>query len=402
MRIVHVMNWYVPGMGYQENFLQAEQRRLGHDVEIITSDRYPYYVGYEEHLGKLHQNRVIGVGDSEDNGVPIHRLPCLIESKMYGELLLKHLRTTLRRLKPDVVHAHGAFSPLALQSILCSRGLGCGIFVDDHIHEDNFDFHSASRIPLVEIVKVFYRLNEGRVNCFMPVTYSSEKMLKSVLGIDSSRIELLHLGADTKRFVPSSELRWAGRRNLGVEPEDIVFLSSGKFDRTKDIGVLVKAFGEFVARSPRSKLVLVGSGPGDYMRMLVDLTDDLGIRDRVSFVNFVSNSELPTFYNAADVGIWPGNHSITVVEAVATGLPVIVPRNILAYKVLSDASASLDFERGDHVSLSEAMSKLANESRLRDSMRGNALNLARDKLSWEKVAKDSISIYSRHMNLSRS
>jgi len=136
--------------------------------------------------------------------------------------------------------------------------------------------------------------------------------------------------------------------------------------------------------------------------MLVDLIDDVGIRDRGSFVNFVSNSELPTFYDAANVGMRPGNHPITMVEAVATGLPVIIPRNILEYEVLSDASASLYFERGDYTSLSEAMSRLANEYRLRDSMRGNALNLAIGKLSWEKIAKDSISTYSRHMSPSRS
>jgi len=112
--------------------------------------------------------------------------------------------------------------------------------------------------------------------------------------------------------------------------------------------------------------------------------------------------ESPLSPRVSILRIWSDKHLITVVEAVATGLPVIVFRNILAYKVLSDASASLDFERGDYVSLSEAMSRLANESRLRDSMRANALNLARDKTSSEKVAKDSISIYSWHMSLSRS
>jgi hypothetical protein len=50
MKIVHVMNWYIPNMGYQENILPAEQKKLGHEVYIITSDRIPHYSGYDRNV----------------------------------------------------------------------------------------------------------------------------------------------------------------------------------------------------------------------------------------------------------------------------------------------------------------------------------------------------------------
>ncbi|GAJ21945.1 unnamed protein product, partial [marine sediment metagenome] len=47
-RILHIMNYYIPGMGYQENYLPAEQKKLGLFPFIITSDRYPPIQHYDQ------------------------------------------------------------------------------------------------------------------------------------------------------------------------------------------------------------------------------------------------------------------------------------------------------------------------------------------------------------------
>jgi hypothetical protein len=108
MRIVHVMNWYVPNMGYGGNVLPAEQSKMGHQVQIITSDRVPVYAG----LGRILGERIMGSGIFEDNNVTIHRLPCRFEVVNGGQVILKGLRKKLRELEPDVVHAHGIAPPL--------------------------------------------------------------------------------------------------------------------------------------------------------------------------------------------------------------------------------------------------------------------------------------------------
>ena len=62
MKIVHVMSWYIPNMGYQENYLPTEQKKRGHDVEIITSDKIPPYGGFELLFDRCYPNGVIGNG----------------------------------------------------------------------------------------------------------------------------------------------------------------------------------------------------------------------------------------------------------------------------------------------------------------------------------------------------
>ena len=55
MRIVHVNQFYIPGLSYQENILPHEQAKLGHEVWILTSDRLPHPKKYPETRGRLPQ-----------------------------------------------------------------------------------------------------------------------------------------------------------------------------------------------------------------------------------------------------------------------------------------------------------------------------------------------------------
>jgi hypothetical protein len=48
LKIVHIMNWFIPGMGYQENFLPLNQAKLGNSVTIICGSEVPPYYSKEE------------------------------------------------------------------------------------------------------------------------------------------------------------------------------------------------------------------------------------------------------------------------------------------------------------------------------------------------------------------
>jgi glycosyltransferase involved in cell wall biosynthesis len=385
------MSWYIPKMGYQENFLAAEQKKLGVNVEIITSDRVPEYKGYERNVGSIIGGRIIGTGIFEENNVKIHRLPSLFE--MNGQILLKGLIKKLKQLKPDIVQAHGAFSPLTLQVILCSTYLNYSVFVDDHSHETNFYIDSLATRMYIILIKLFYFRYGNRVCFWMPVTYSAKQILQSVLKIPDNKITLLPLGADQSRFKKSKELRKIGRNESGIKDDSLLILSSGKFDERKDIYFLIKAFEKVCEEYPNIYLLLLGSGSEEYIIKLKDMINSAGLDSNVIFKNFVPNSELSKYYNAADIGVWPGDPSITVIEAVATGLPVIIPKNDPAYQVLVESNASICFERRNVDSLSTAILKLIKNQNMRYKLIENNLNLVEKTLSWNKVAEKSISIY---------
>lgn len=394
MKVVHVMNWYIPKMGYQENFLPAEQKKLGVGIEIITSDRVPEYNGYERNVGSIIGERIIGAGIFEENDVIIHRLPSLFENEVNGQILLKGLVRKLKQLKPDIVQAHGAFSPLTLQVILCSKYLNYRVFVDDHSHALNFNTDTLSKQIYLSLTKIFYLFYGKRVCFWMPVTHSAKQILQSILKIPNEKIALLPLGADTSRFKKSMELRRIGRNEIKVKDDNFVILSSGKFDECKDTHILIKAFENIVKDYPNAYLLLLGNGPENYMAKLTYMINSAGLDRNVIFKSFVTNLELSKYYNAADIGVWPGDPSITVIEAVATGLPVIIPEDDPAYQILVENDSSICFERGNFYSLSTAILKLIKNESERCKLTEHSLNIVEEALSWNKVAARSVSIYS--------
>jgi glycosyltransferase involved in cell wall biosynthesis len=395
MRIVHVMAWYIPGMGYQENLLPTEQAKLGHQVEVITSDRLPAFKGYGSHVGKLMGGRYVGSGEFRDGELVIHRLDTALEVKSGGWLLMSGVKSQLKDSCPDVVHSHGAFAPHTLETVLFSENLQYKLFVDDHSHSTNFRTDTLAKKGYVEMTRAFYRFYGNRVRCWMPVTYASKAILESLLSISEDRSELLPLGADARRFRKSDELRRRGRSRLGISGDEFLVLTSGKFDSSKDIHVLLAALGGLMHENPSLKLAMVGNGPDDYITHLKSLAKALGIAKRIIFVDFVPNSRLPELYNAADLGVWPGDPSITVIEALGTGLPIIVPSDDLGYKVVFDANAAVGFKRGDADALQSAIRSAIHDARLRSEVSMRAEMLVKDELSWERIALKSINVYSR-------
>src|SRR3990172_5058761 len=104
MKIVHLADYFQPALGYQEAALAREQLRLGHQVTVVTSDRYAPFPDYDTTLRPVLGERVQGIGEREEEGIPVIRLPISLESSF--RCSLKGLFPTLERLKPDVVHAH--------------------------------------------------------------------------------------------------------------------------------------------------------------------------------------------------------------------------------------------------------------------------------------------------------
>ncbi|MDO9045584.1 MAG: glycosyltransferase [Methanobacteriaceae archaeon] len=140
-------------------------------------------------------------------------------------------------------------------------------------------------------------------------------------------------------------------------------------------------------------LLLVGSAEKDCFEMYNLLVDKFNIGDKVFFKDFVKNRELVRYYNAADIGVWPGDHTITVNEAAGTALPIIIPDGVIAYNILKENNSALGFERGNSFFLSNQISNLIENQTIRKEMGNAAYLLIKNQLSWNKIAKDSIKIY---------
>ena len=145
--------------------------------------------------------------------------------------------------------------------------------------------------------------------------------LRSIHGIPAGRIEVIHNGVDLSRFTPACDAeRSAARQRFGMDGFVLVFV--GHNFRLKGLDTVLRA----VSRLRRSdvRLLVVGRGPIESYRRKAGR---LGIAERVTFTGGLSDARVA--YAAADAFVQPTFYdpcSLTVLEAAASGLPVLTTR----------------------------------------------------------------------------
>ena len=160
----------------------------------------------------------------------------------------------------------------------------------------------------------------------------------------------------------------------------------------KDIEFLLEATSLLTSKGLDIKVLIVGSGPRDYEQKLRSLAKRLRIENIVTFIGFVDKKDLPSLYNAADIGVWPGSPSITIIEAMATGLPIVIPflgstSHLFGYDV------GFHFKRGNIAELTTCLKRLVVDENLRKKKGLEAQKMVVDRLNWKAVNAKTVAIY---------
>jgi UDP-glucose:(heptosyl)LPS alpha-1,3-glucosyltransferase len=140
--------------------------------------------------------------------------------------------------------------------------------------------------------------------------------------IPENQIEVVYNGVDTERFHPRNrQYREEIRKRHGIGDEFVILFVSNNF-RMKGLGYLIKALAEIKKENHLPiKLLILGR---DRQRPYLRLARKMGISEDVVFAG--STDEPEKYYRAADLLVHPTFYdacSLTVLEALSSGLPVI-------------------------------------------------------------------------------
>jgi len=216
-----------------------------------------------------------------------------------------------------------------------------------------------------------------RKNDYYRIVAISDMVKQDVMhwyGIPEDRIVVIYNGVDTERFHPRNrKYREDIRKKHGIGDELVVLFVSNNF-RMKGLGYLIKALAEIkkVDPTPYKCLVLGRDRKASYIR----LARRFGLSKEVIFAG--STDEPEKYYGAADLLIHPTFYdacSLTVLEALASGLPVITTASNGASGILShgeDGWVINEMEKGDQL-------KRAIQYFLDDKVRELASYRGRDK-----------------------
>jgi D-inositol-3-phosphate glycosyltransferase len=231
------------------------------------------------------------------------------------------------------------------------------------------------------------------------------------------RLETVPWGVDADRYHPIDERTKRELRARFDLPEDeSIFLCLGRLspDEKMELVPLLRAFADLIQVSEsgeNARLVIVGREHNDgYVNILLDLAGKLEIRDRLSIISDYEAADIPLYYGISDVFVSPSDNiqetfGLSVIEAMASGLPVIVSdwdgyRDTVVDRntgfLIPTYWADCGFSWGKRFNLAqslavdidklvECMQALLEDEELRKTMGMAARQHVESKFAWENV-----------------
>ncbi|MCF8056491.1 MAG: glycosyltransferase family 4 protein [Desulfocapsa sp.] len=194
-------------------------------------------------------------------------------------------------------------------------------------------------------------------------------------------------GVDADVFHPDwiSANRPSQRKDRGIGDKETVVLFVGSEFKRKGLDILIPAIGK------EMRLFVVGRG--QHLEHYKKLAEDSGARERVYFEGFVGE-DVKNYYALADVLVLPSlsdAFGMTVLEAMAYGLPVVVSQAAGASEIISHGEDGFIFAQS--AELATILKSLTDE-KLRTNIGGNA-RITAEEYTWERAADRYEEIYYR-------
>lgn len=213
------------------------------------------------------------------------------------------------------------------------------------------------------------------------------------MGLREDKIETIPNGVDFSLFSPAPMEQ--ARALLGLPSDKRIILFVGNLTENKGLLPLLRAFQLVRQRRRDVLLTLVGHGP--LQAELKQKALQYGLKDCALFAGPQVQSQLPFWYNSADLAVLPSfseGRPNVVLEAMACGKPVVASDIPGIRELASEGSAVSLFRPGDSARMAEAILKVIKEpARENDQqMRKHLMDLG---LTWERCAERYIECYRR-------
>lgn len=168
------------------------------------------------------------------------------------------------------------------------------------------------------------------------------------------------------------------------------FLYLGRHDPHKNVERLIAAFANVSER--KTQLWLAGPPDSRYTPQRQQQVTELGLQDRVRFLNYISYDQLPDLIRGAIALVFPSlweGFGLPVLEAMGCGTPVITSNCSSLPEVAGEAALLVDPKKTR--AIAHAMNTIATNSHLRSELREQGLKRA-SQFSWEKTGQATVEV----------
>jgi len=362
MRIMVVTDQYAPMVGGVPTVTRTLARglaRRGHQVRLLAPSPGWRGTADADERVSLHYR-----GSVPWPWYPGMRLACLPGAAA---------RRLIAAFAPEIIHIHSPVL-LGLATRAAARQLGIPVVYTNHYLPANVR-PSLERRPQAYDA-AFYTYLVGFSNRCSHVTAPSATALRllSERGLRAPA-RVMSNGVDLQTYSPAG-CDEGIRASYGLPADRPVILSVGRLSPEKRVDVLVDAAARL---TQASCVAIAGTGPDE--ASLRARVRRLGLTGRVRFLGFVPAADLPALYRLADIFAITSEaelQSLTTMEAMATGLPVIAADSYALAELVSHGRNGYLAAPGRSDEIAAYLDVLAADPRLRASMGNESLRLIGD------------------------
>lgn len=288
----------------------------------------------------------------------------------------------LGRDRVDLVHAPVYVGPLATRRPVVVTIHDLSVFRYPEL------FPRGNRLYLQK----FTRLSARRAVRLIADSQSTRRDILEILGISRSHVDVIYPGVgDEMRPIEDPEQLASFRARHGLPERYILCVAT--LEPRKNLLVLLEAMARLVAQTDLPHRLVLAGGKGWFYETLDARVQALGLQERVLFPGFVPDDELPLWYSAAELFVYPSlfeGFGLPPLEAMACGAPVIVSNQSSLPEVVGESGVQLPPD--DPEAWARAMAELLDSPTKRAALREAGLQRAQS-LSWRSTAAATAQLY---------
>lgn len=314
--------------------------------------------------------------------------PPLLTPKFSNSLLKK-----VKDLKLDLIHVHGPY-PTGMIGAYLAKKLDIPLIMTYHTHLIAY-LKSWTKwwwLPLSLLVQFLVRLFVKKFSDSCQIVITPGNRMAEVLRSYGVKKEIT--------VIPNAV--HFQKTNLKQPSSSPVLVYTGRIAEEKNLLMLIKAFSNVLSKEPKAKLFLVGGG--SWESKIAKIIRKKGLSSSIILTGVVPHEKIPDYLSRASVFVFPSvteTQSVSIVEAMAAGLPTVVTNEGGARENVEDGKTGF-IVKNDPKVFSQAVIRLLENEKLRRQMGKNGKERVKMlNLTSEAMVNKILKVYQKVLNLDR-
>lgn len=338
LRVLHVMESTIGGTRRHLVDVSLGQVEAGLDVHVIASCER-----HAEFRQDMERMRAAGVGVHEL--AMVRSLKPLVD---YGHL--REVERYLRAIVPDLVHTHSSKGGVLGRVASSRTGIGARVHTP---HTFAFLFSHMFGAAKRRLFRTIEARLARRTQLVVAVGSGEADTMLSSGVVAPEQVRVVPNGIDPEPFAAATPVE---REALGARPDELLLGVVGLLNVAKGQDVAIRALAR--ARHDRARLLIVGHG--EMEGELRELSRSEGVHERVTFLGW--RRDVPGILRSLDALVLPSRWEglpYVVLEAMASGTPVLASRVDGARDLIHDGRGGFTFEVESVDGLADRIDELA-------------------------------------------